>query len=79
MPTNYPGKNNKQDICRSKILSGRTTKRDIVDDLLCLLDKEENIKDFVAYADDLCIFISDNSGNRELKIKVNIAVRTIYN
>jgi hypothetical protein len=37
-----------------------------------------SITDFAAYADDLCILISENS-RRELEIKANIAVKTIYN
>jgi hypothetical protein len=49
-----------------------------LDNLLSLLDKEENITDFVAYADDLCILISRNS-RRELEIKANTAVKPIYN
>jgi len=49
-----------------------------LDNLLDLLDKEENITDFAAYADDLCILIAGNS-RKELETKTNIAVRTIYN
>jgi len=49
-----------------------------LDNLLGLLDKEESITDFAAYADDLCILISENS-RRALQIKANAAVRTIYN
>jgi hypothetical protein len=47
-----------------------------LDNLLSLLDKEESITDFAAYADDLCILISGNS-RRELEIKANTAVKTI--
>jgi len=49
-----------------------------LDNLLGLLDKEESITDFAAYADDLCILIGGNS-RREIETKANIAVRTIYN
>jgi hypothetical protein len=48
-----------------------------LDNLLSLLDNEESIKDFAAYADDLCILISENS-RRELEIKANTAVRIIH-
>ncbi|KAH0947461.1 hypothetical protein HN011_006440 [Eciton burchellii] len=47
-------------------------------DNLLSLDKEESITDFAAYADDVCILISGNS-RRELEIKANTAVKTIYN
>jgi len=50
-----------------------------LNDLLSLFDREESIKDFaIAFADDLCILISDNN-RRELEIKANIAIRTIHN
>jgi len=49
-----------------------------LDNLLGLLDNEESITDFAAYADDLCILISKNS-RRELEIKANTAIRTIHN
>jgi len=45
---------------------------------LNLLNKEENITDFAAYIDDLCILMDGNSP-KELEIKANVAVRTIYN
>ncbi|KAH0944745.1 hypothetical protein HN011_001913, partial [Eciton burchellii] len=41
-----------------------------LDNLLSLLDNEESITDFAAYADDLCILISENS-RRKLEIKAN--------
>jgi len=47
-------------------------------DLLGLLDTEENIKNFAAYADDLYIFISDNSRRIRNNSK-NTIVRNIYN
>ncbi|KAH0949466.1 hypothetical protein HN011_003728 [Eciton burchellii] len=49
-----------------------------LDNLLGLLDNEESIRDFAAYADDLCILINGNS-RRELEIKANTAVRKIHN
>jgi len=49
-----------------------------LDHLLGLIDKEESIRDFAAYADNLGILISGNSC-RELEIKANTAVRTIHN
>jgi len=49
-----------------------------LDNLLGLLDDEESIADFAAYADDLSILISGNSC-RELEIKANTTVRTIHN
>jgi hypothetical protein len=49
-----------------------------LENLLGLLDNEQSITDFAAYADDLCILISGNS-RKELKIKANTTVRTIHN
>jgi len=39
-----------------------------LNNLLVFLDKEENITDLAAYADDLCILIGGNS-RRELETK----------
>jgi ornithine carbamoyltransferase len=41
-----------------------------LDDLLSLLGREESIKDFAAYVDDLYIFISGNNF-KELEIKAS--------